>query len=157
VIGYWHTRGVHSGEENDTILKVCIEYPSLNRVVIKFMLKIFAAGQLGKDAVLRAQETSGAPIASFSLGVKHRGNTEWLSCSLMGKRAEDLAPHLKKGIGVAIEGDVYADAWVDKSTKEIRSVLRVWVNELSFVGPKKDKKEQPATEEAHNEEPEPVA
>ena len=122
------------------------------------MLKIFAAGQLGKDAVTRTQESSGATITSFSVGVKHRdGNTEWLSCSLKGKRAEDLVPHLKKGIGVAVEGEVYAEAWVDKSTKEIRSALRVWVNDLSFVGAKKDKKDEPATEEAHIEEPEPVA
>ena len=119
------------------------------------MLKIFAAGQLGKDAVTRTQESSGATITSFSLGVKRRdGNTEWLSCSLKGKRAEDLMQHLKKGIGVAVDGEVYAEAWVDKSTKEIRSALRVWVNDLSFVGAKKDK---PAREEAHIEEPEPVA
>src|SRR5215472_3698473 len=107
------------------------------------MLKIFVAGQLGKDAVTRTQESSGATITSFSLGVKRwDGSTEWLSCSLRGKRAEDLAPHLKKGIGVAIEGDPHPDAWVDKSTKEVRSALRVWVNDLSFVGSKKDKKDQ---------------
>ena len=68
-----------------------------------------------------------------------------------------MAPHLKKGIGVAIEGEAYPEAWVDKSTKEIRCALRVWVNDLSFVGPKKDKKDQPDKEEAQLEEPEPVA
>lgn len=120
------------------------------------MLKIFAAGQLGKDAVLTTQEQSGTRIATFSLGVRQRGNTEWLSCSLIGKRAEDLAPHLKKGTGVAIEGDVYTEAWHDKSTKELRSALRVFVNELSFVGPKKDKKDQPATTEADPKELDPV-
>ena len=122
------------------------------------MVKIYAAGQLGKDAVTKTHESSGATITSFSLAVKRRdGNTEWLSCSLRGKRAEDLAPHLKKGIGVAIEGDPHPEAWVDKSTKEVRSALRVWVNDLSFVGPKKDKKEQLSSIDAHVEEPEPIA
>jgi single-strand DNA-binding protein len=117
------------------------------------MIKIFAAGQLGKDAMVRTQESSGAIIASFSLGVKQRdGNTVWLSCSLKGKRAEQLAPYLKRGNGLAIEGDVYAEAWIDKETKEIRSGLRVWVTELSFVGPKKEKTDDSATEET--EEPE---
>jgi single-strand DNA-binding protein len=120
------------------------------------MLKIFAAGQLGKDAVTRTHE--GATITSFSLGVKRwDGSTIWLSCSLRGKRAESLSPHLKKGIGVAIAGDGDTDAWLDKSTQDARSAMRVYVNDLSFVGPKKDKKDQPSSIDAPVEEPEPVA
>jgi len=118
------------------------------------MIKIFAAGHIGRNATSRTQEASGATITAFSLGVRRwDGNTEWLSCSLKGKRAEELLPHLKKGIGIAIEGDVYPEAWIDKETKEVRSALRVWVNDLSFVGRKPD---QPVTAEAQVEETEPV-
>src|SRR5262249_6303382 len=102
-------------QEKGTKINIYIILLSLNPLVHSSMLKVFAAGQLGKDAVTKTHESSGATITSFSLAAKRRdGNTEWLSCSLKGKRAEDLAPHLKKGIGVAIEGDVYSDAWVDK-------------------------------------------
>jgi single-stranded DNA-binding protein len=118
------------------------------------MITIFTAGHIGRDATSRTQESSGATIATFSLAARRwDGSTEWLSCSLKGQRAEDLLPHLKKGTGIAINGEAYAEAWVDKETKEVRCGLRVWVTDLCFVGRKPD---QPVAGELRVEEPEPV-
>ena len=115
------------------------------------MIKIFTAGHIGRDATSRTQESSGDTIATFSLAATHaNGNTEWFSCNLKGKRAETLLPHLKKGIGVAIDGEAYPEAWIDKETKEARCALRVWIHNLSFVGRKPG---QPGAEEVQVEEP----
>jgi single-strand DNA-binding protein len=115
------------------------------------MIKIFAAGNIGRDATSRTQESTGDTIATFSLAAAHsNGNTEWLSCSLKGKRAEALLPHLTKGTGIAIEGETYPEAWIDQETKELRCRLRVWISNLSFVG---RKPEQSGAEEFPIEEP----
>jgi single-strand DNA-binding protein len=115
------------------------------------MIKIYTAGHIGRDATSRTQESSGDTIATFSLAATHaNGITEWLSCNLKGKRAEALLPHLTKGTGVAIDGEAYPEAWIDKETKEVRCGLRVWIHNLTFVGRKPD---QPGAEEVHVEEP----
>ena len=44
-----------------------------------------------------------------------------------------MAPHLKKGVGVFVSGDAYAEAWIDKETKEVRSCLRIYVTDLNFI------------------------
>lgn len=98
------------------------------------MVKVATAGHIGRDAPTRIQEESGKTIATFSLAVRRRDDTtEWVQCSLQGNRAEALAPHLKKGVGVFISGDVFADGWIDKDTKEVRTTLKVFVTDLTFV------------------------
>jgi single-stranded DNA-binding protein len=110
---------------------------------MNIMVKVSTAGHIGRDAETRIQEESGETIATFSLAVRRRDDsTEWVRCSLKGKRAKALAPHLKKGVGVFVAGDVFADAWIDKETKELRSALSVYVTDLSFVTGAKGREQQ---------------
>lgn len=65
------------------------------------------AGNVGKDAVLR-HTPQGDPVLSFSVGVTERKGQEnvtlWVDCSLWGKRAESLEPHIRKGSKVTVGG-----------------------------------------------------
>ena len=107
------------------------------------MVKVSTAGHIGRDAETRIHEESGETIATFSLAVRRRDDsTEWVRCSLKGKRAKALAPHLKRGVGVFVSGDVYADAWIDKDSKAVRSALRIFVSDLNFVGGGRGKEEK---------------
>ena len=63
------------------------------------MLNITAVGHLGKDPELRTTQ-SGQEITGFSLGVTTFSNgekqTEWLVCSIWGKRGETLPPTIAR-------------------------------------------------------------
>ncbi len=72
--------------------------------------KITLSGNLGADAELRYTK-SGNPVVSFSLAVNERtpnGDgtwgeyTNWPDCVMFGKRAEELAPWLRKGTKISL-------------------------------------------------------
>jgi single-strand DNA-binding protein len=71
------------------------------------MNNIIIAGQLGRDAELRALP-DGTPVASFSVADSQGRDkpTIWWRCSLFGKRADSLAPYLVKGQAVTITGSI---------------------------------------------------
>ena len=41
----------------------------------------------------------------------------------LGKRFPELAPHLEEGVAVAIDGDIYQDAWFAKISADSEVVL----------------------------------
>ena len=81
------------------------------------MLNITAVGRLGKDPELRTTQ-SGQEITSFSLGVnifaKGEQRTEWLKCSIWGKRGEVFRQYVTKGQQVTITGKAFHDTWMGK-------------------------------------------
>lgn len=94
------------------------------------MKNITIAGRLGKDASLR--DAGGTDVLGFSVAVDDgygdNKRTLWFDCSVWGKRASALAPHLTKGSAVAVSGDL--------STREHegRTYLTVRVAELTMQG-----------------------
>jgi single-strand DNA-binding protein len=113
-------------------------------------------GNLTRDIELR-QTQSDYSIGAISVAVNDRRKNpqteEWedkpnfVECTLFGKRAEGLAPYLKKGQKVGINGKLDWQQWeVQDGTK--RSTLKVIVNDLELLGgAKKQSQEQGATEE----------
>ena len=93
------------------------------------MKHITIAGGLTRDAELRRSQ-GGDPILGFSVGVSEGRDkpSTYFDCSLFGKRAEALAPHLKKGSKVTVCGDF--------STREHngKTYLQVRVSELTMQG-----------------------
>ena len=102
-------------------------------------------GNLGKDAETRYLQ-SGDPVVSFSVGVKSgygdKATTTWARCSMFGKRAEAVAPYLKKGQLVGVVGEVNLREYDDKQGQK-RSSLDVRVNDLTLLG-KREGNDQPA-------------
>lgn len=98
------------------------------------MQSLIIAGTVGKDAELRRTQ-GGDAVLNFSLAVDNgkdaNGNKRpatWFDCSIWGKRAEALAPHIHKGDKLTLQGRPTARAHDGKA------YLGINVNELSFQG-----------------------
>jgi single-strand DNA-binding protein len=99
------------------------------------MQKLFIAGGVGKDAQLRTTQ-SGDQVLSFSLAIDNgkdkntgeRRDSTWYDCSLFGKRAEGLAPHIKKGDRLTLVGRPTV------RVHEGKAYLGISVDDLTFMG-----------------------
>ena len=118
--------------------------------------KVVLTGNLTRDAELQYTQ-SGMAISAIGLAVNDRRKNpqteEWedkpnfVECTLFGKRAEGLAPYLKKGQKVGINGKLDWQQWETQDGSK-RSTLKVIVNDLELLGgAKQQSQEQGATEE----------
>lgn len=105
------------------------------------MLKTTAIGYLGQDCVIKHME-NGKSVVNFSIAHTERykdkkGNscerTTWVECGAWNK--ENLAPYLKKGTQVYVEGAPLPNAWVDKDG-ELKTSLRLNVFSIQLLGKK---------------------
>lgn len=73
------------------------------------MNRITFTGRLAADAELR-YAGNGTAVLNFrtasDVGFGEKKSTNWFSCAIFNKRAESLAPHLKKGQEVTIFGQL---------------------------------------------------
>lgn len=99
-------------------------------------------GNLTRDAELREVRTD-LSVANFSMAVNDRrrdSDGNWVDgpvfvrCALFGTRGEKLAPYLKKGTKVAVDGKLHYSTYMKDDEK--RSELSVIVNQLEFCTPK---------------------
>lgn len=102
-------------------------------------MNIFACtARLGKDAEIRYM-ANGDPVvsctAAVTSGYGEKAITTWLNCSMFGKRFEKVSPFLKKGVQVAISGEITNRPYTDKSGNEKYS-LDLRVNDLTLIGGK---------------------
>lgn len=98
------------------------------------MQSLTIAGNVGKDAELRRTQ-GGDPVLGFSLAVDNgkdkngnRRDATWFDCSLWGKRAEALAPHITKGSKLVLRGRPTAREHNGKA------YLGINVDDLTFMG-----------------------
>jgi single-strand DNA-binding protein len=117
------------------------------------MLQLSIAGNLGRDAELRAAGQS--QVCSFSVGVAtydrtaKQKTTVWVRVSVWGKRAEQLAPMLTKGGRVACTGDMSLRTYVDKSGATVTSV-EIKAQDVTLMGGGGERQSQGS---APNQEP----
>ena len=108
-------------------------------------------GNATRDAELRTTQ-SGKKVLTFGIANNQRfGETEktnFVDCSLWGDRAEKLAPYIKKGTGLFLQGSLDYREWERDGQK--RSKLELHVDKLSFKGGRKDDEaeDKPAPEVA---------
>ena len=93
-------------------------------------------GRLGADSELRTTQ-SGEKVLGFrvanDVGFGERKTTQWVDCSIWGRRAESLAPHLTKGKGVVISGEVTLREY-EKRDGTRGAQMSVRVAEIDFMG-----------------------
>ncbi|AWK85151.1 single-stranded DNA-binding protein [Azospirillum thermophilum] len=93
-------------------------------------------GRLGADGELRTTQ-SGEKVLGFrvanDVGFGERKTTQWVDCSIWGRRAEALAPHLTKGKQVVVSGEVTIREY-EKRDGTRGAGLSVRVNEIDFTG-----------------------
>lgn len=104
---------------------------SINAVVI--------SGNLARDAETRRTQ-GGMTILTFTVAVNDRRKdasgewsdyTNWVNCSMFGKRAESLDGKLTKGTKVVCHGKLHYSSWEKDGQK--RNKLDVTVNDLDFM------------------------
>lgn len=98
------------------------------------MHRLHLAGNVGKDGELRHTQ-SGEPVLGFSIAIgngKDRDGNErpptWYDAAVWGKRAEALAPHIKKGDKLALSGRPSV------RVHEGKAFLGITVDDLTFMG-----------------------
>ena len=107
--------------------------------------KITLSGNLGADAELRYTK-SGNSVVTFSLAVNERtpngdGSwgeyTNWPDCVMFGKRAEALAPWLRKGTKISLLGHIHTRSY----QKDGQSIKRweVRVDDVELMQYKREK------------------
>ena len=93
-------------------------------------------GRLGADGELRTTQ-SGEKVLGFrvanDVGFGERKTTQWVDCSIWGRRAESLAPHLTKGKQVVVSGEVTLREY-EKRDGTRGAGLSVRVAEIDFTG-----------------------
>jgi single-strand DNA-binding protein len=94
------------------------------------------SGRVGQPPELRATQ-SGDKVLGFSvaneIGFGDRKKTLWFDCSLWGKRAEALAPHIGKGDKVVVSGEVQLVEY-QKRDGTTGAKLSVRVNDIDLGG-----------------------
>ena len=98
-------------------------------------------GRLARDCEQRFTQ-SGMAICSFTVAVDYgfgdNKGTNWIRCSLFGKRAEGGLPqYLKKGVQVAISGELRIREYDDKEGVR-RTSVEVNINDLDLIGGKQE-------------------
>lgn len=95
------------------------------------MKTITIAGRVGKPGELRRTQND-EPVLSFSVatddGWGERKSTMWFDCSLWGKRAMSLEPHINKGTAITVIGDL------GRREHEGKTYLTVRVSEVELQG-----------------------
>ncbi len=111
-------------------------------------MKAFGLARIGRDVELR-HTAQGEAVAGLALAFTYRGKgekcTQWVEASLWGKRAESLAPYLRKGglIAVTVD-DVHIETYEGKNGQGTKLVGRVLDIELAGGGQPSEQAPKPA-------------
>jgi single-strand DNA-binding protein len=94
------------------------------------------SGRIGKDAEVRTTQ-GGETVTGFSVGCNAgKDRTVWVDCSIWGERGEKLAPYLRKGTPVGINGRPAVRAY--SKNGEAVGVQQCIVNHVDLLGSKSD-------------------
>ena len=124
--------------------------------------KATITGNLTRDPELR-QTQGGTSVLTIGVAVndrrKNQQTGEWedypnyIDCTIFGNRATGVAPHLQKGMKVAIEGKLNQSRWQDEDGTN-RSKIGIIVDEIEFMAkrdgsqPMQQQPQQPMQQQA---------
>lgn len=117
---------------------------SINRVTI--------SGNLTRDGELRTTP-GGTDVLALGVAVNDRAKNQqtgqwedrpsFLDCVMFGNRAQSLAPYLRKGTKVAIEGKLRWSQWQAQDGSK-RSKVEIVVDEIEFMSARDQAPQQQA-------------
>ena len=104
------------------------------------MNTVTVVGRIVKDAELTyIANANGLAKLTFTVAVdrayqkdKNNKKTDFIPCTIMGSRAEKLAPHVTKGKQVAIQGELHIENV--KKGNDWKTYVDVNVNIFEFLG-----------------------
>ena len=117
------------------------------------MNKVLLVGHLAADPEVRASQT-GLYVAKLRMATntyagkaedgKRKEVTQFHNLVAFGPLAEFSGNHLHKGSLVSVVGKLQTSAWDDAATGQKRYRTEVAVDEIQFVGPKRQEDEAAA-------------
>lgn len=103
------------------------------------MISATIAGRLGQDAELKVTQ-GGVTVCSFSVACDYYANkekkTEWVRCSMFGKRGEAIHSFLTKGKPVAARGSLVVRQYEHNGEKRVSVDLNV--DDVTMLGGRED-------------------
>jgi len=91
-------------------------------------------GNCGGDMEVRytkAGKAVGSVNVAMTQGWGESKKTTWVKCTVWGDRADSLAPYLKKGTPVTMQGELEIDVWQNKEGVDQTSI-GCRVNSVAF-------------------------
>lgn len=86
------------------------------------MIMATITGRLGRDAEEVKSATAGINFSVASdQGWGEKRSTNWVRCTLWGKRAEALRPLLTKGVQVVVTGEIQTSEYNGKTSLECKA------------------------------------
>lgn len=129
--------------------------------------KVMVMGNLGADPELRVTQ-GGQSVMDLNVAVNssyldrnrvRQEKTEWVRCTVWGKRAEALAKFLRKGAQVFVEGELTTSSWDDQQGIK-RYSTKVTVKNILLGGstrprsqPNDPEQRRPSRRDHHQDEP----
>ena len=96
---------------------------------------ITLGGNVGNDLEVR-YTSNGKAIGSFSLAVQQgygdNKRAMWVTCLIFGERAEKLAPHIRKGTKLVVNGRLDVRQY-DRNDGTKGTAVEVAVNDFEFM------------------------
>lgn len=91
------------------------------------MNKLIILGRLTENISIK--EGANASYTSFTIAYSkgNKNNTLFLDCVAFNEVARNLKLYIRKGARVLLEGELMQDNWVDKSSGEKKSKIRLQV------------------------------
>ena len=142
--------------------------------------KVMLIGRLTRDPEVRTFQ-NGGKVAAFGFAVNNRRKNQqtgqwedepvFLDCEAFnrgefGKTADLIEQYLHKGHQAYIEGHLKLDQWNDKQSGEKRSKIKIVVDNVQFLEPRRDdgsrssapsrRQEAPAASQDYDSGPEPM-
>ena len=112
-------------------------------------------GHLGRDPEVRYMP-NGDAACNFSIAVtrkwkskdgEKKEDTQWVSISVFGRRAEVAGKYLKKGAPVYVSGWMRTRKWQDKDGND-RYTTEIVAEDFQFLSSNQERSEKPAERQA---------
>ncbi|MGQ9491025.1 MAG: single-stranded DNA-binding protein [Anaerolineae bacterium] len=125
--------------------------------------RVIIVGNVGRDAEMR-YTPSGVPVTSFSVAVNRRWNsatgeqqekTTWFRVTCWRKLAETAGQYVKKGQRILVEGEVEAQAYIDREGMA-RGTLELTASNFKFLSSRAETAEGPSAGAVVGEEEFPI-
>ena len=126
-----------------------------------YLNKVFLIGNLTRDPEIRVTPT-GTSVCQFGIAVNRtfagengakREEVTFLDVEAWQKYAELVAKYLTKGSSCMIEGRLKLETWDDKTSGQKRSRIKVVLENVQFLGGKRDGEKQGGQYEQERHEP----
>jgi len=109
-------------------------------------MKATIVGNLGKDSEMKTADNGNTRLVfsvADTVGYGDNKKTQWVNCTLFGKRGDSLQQYLTKGTKVVIFGEVSLRQYDDKNGMARTSIDCV-VSDVVLVGGHEKKEAAPA-------------